>query len=51
MLKLVARGMSNTGIAEELVVSEATVKTHLTHILRKLDLPDRDALLRLDETM
>ena len=41
VLKLVARGMSNTGIAEELVVSEATVKTHLTHILRKLDLPDR----------
>ena len=41
VLKLVARGMSNTGIAEELVVSEGTVKTHLTHILRKLDLPDR----------
>jgi DNA-binding NarL/FixJ family response regulator len=41
VLKLVARGMSNTGIAEELVVSEGTVKTHLTHIPRKLDLPDR----------
>jgi DNA-binding NarL/FixJ family response regulator len=28
-------------IAESLVVSEATVKTHLTHILRKLELSDR----------
>ena len=41
VMKLVARGMSNSRIAEELVLSEATVKTHLTHILRKLDLPDR----------
>jgi DNA-binding NarL/FixJ family response regulator len=41
VLKLVAGGLSNTGIGEELVVSEATVKTHVTHILRKLDLNDR----------
>jgi DNA-binding NarL/FixJ family response regulator len=41
VLKLVARGMSNVQIAETLVVSEATVKTHITHILRKLDLADR----------
>jgi DNA-binding NarL/FixJ family response regulator len=41
VLKLVAGGLSNAQITEELVVSEATVKTHVTHILRKLDLGDR----------
>jgi DNA-binding NarL/FixJ family response regulator len=41
VLKLVARGRSNGEVANELYVSEATVKTHVAHALAKLDLRDR----------
>ncbi|WP_405943836.1 response regulator [Streptomyces sp. NBC_00932] len=43
VLVLVARGTSNRDIARELFISEATVKTHLTHIYGKLDVKDRAA--------
>ena len=41
ILRLIARGQSDHEIAASLVVSEHTVKTHIAHIFRKLDLRDR----------
>jgi DNA-binding NarL/FixJ family response regulator len=41
IFQLIARGRSNGEIADELFLSEATVKTHFTRILRKLELRDR----------
>ena len=41
VLKLVAEGLSNSEIGRELVLSEATIKTHVSHVLNKLDARDR----------
>jgi DNA-binding NarL/FixJ family response regulator len=41
VFRLVARGLSNAEIGQELYISDTTVKTHITHILQKLDLRDR----------
>ncbi|MEU9848109.1 response regulator transcription factor [Streptomyces sp. NPDC047985] len=43
VLALVAKGTSNRAIAAELFISEATVKTHLTHVFAKLGAKDRAA--------
>jgi DNA-binding NarL/FixJ family response regulator len=37
----VAQGLSNEEIGQHLFIGETTVKTHVTHVLQKLDLRDR----------
>jgi DNA-binding NarL/FixJ family response regulator len=41
IFRLIAGGLSNAEIADELIIGETTVKTHITHIFQKLDLRDR----------
>jgi DNA-binding NarL/FixJ family response regulator len=41
ILRLIATGLSNAEIGQELYISETTVKTHVTHVLQKLGLRDR----------
>jgi DNA-binding NarL/FixJ family response regulator len=43
VLRLVATGKTNRAIADELIVSEKTVASHLSHIFTKLDLTSRAA--------
>ena len=45
VLTMVARGLSNAEIAEELTISPATAKTHVAHLLTKLDSRDRIQLV------
>ncbi len=45
VVRLVADGLTNRQIARQLVVSEATVKTHLNHLLAKLDVDGRPGLV------
>jgi DNA-binding NarL/FixJ family response regulator len=47
VLQALARGLSNVEIGESLFISETTVKTHVTHILQKLNLRDRVQLVVL----
>jgi DNA-binding NarL/FixJ family response regulator len=41
IFRLIAEGLSNAEISQRLFISDTTVKTHVTHILQKLDLRDR----------
>jgi DNA-binding NarL/FixJ family response regulator len=45
VLALIAAGLNNREIAERLVVSEATVKTHINHLFAKIDARDRAAAI------
>ncbi len=41
VFRLIARGLSNAEIGEQLFITDTTVKTHVTHVLQKLNLRDR----------
>jgi len=45
MLVLIARGLTNTEVAERLYMSPATCKTHVSHLIAKLGVRDRAQLV------
>ena len=47
VLRLAAKGLANKQIATELAISEATVKSHIAHILNKLNVPDRTSAVTM----
>jgi len=47
LMKLVAKGLTNKQIAEELHLSQFTVKNHISRILKHLDVPNRSAAVEL----
>jgi DNA-binding NarL/FixJ family response regulator len=49
VLDLLRRQLTTAEIARRLTLSQATVRTHIASILRKLDVPDREAAMRLFE--
>lgn len=51
IMNLMIRGRSRASIADELVVSQNTIKTHMTHIYRKCGVGSREELVRLVESM
>jgi DNA-binding NarL/FixJ family response regulator len=46
VLELMAEGLTNTAIAQRLVLSERTVEAHVRHVLLKLDIPESDQVHR-----
>ena len=49
VMRLLAKGYSRSSICEELCISEGTVRTHVMHIYKKMDIHSRDELLDLVE--
>jgi DNA-binding NarL/FixJ family response regulator len=49
VLDLLCEGLSTREMAERLFVSETTIRTHVAAVVRKLRVPDREAVVRLVE--
>lgn len=49
VLELIAAGLSTTAVAERLFIAPVTVRTHVAAVVRKLRVPDREALITLCE--